>query len=165
MDSKRKSRKRPGGHTHDPEGLYYASLERIEDARLARNEQHWVAAMYLAGLAVECILQALALRDYPRHDARHDLTQWLGRCPTTLQETLKSTAARADWNRVRTVWYNAMRYVSESGLLGYLRKTGRAHGIKGGREAILRKNVELLVKSASAVHIKGLNTWRRFSTR
>lgn len=162
--TKRQSAKDKETLAHKPKVLYLASLERIEEAQTCRDSGHCVAAMYLGGLAVECILQALALRDNPQHDARHDLTKWLSRCPRSLEETLKSDPVVAgDWNRVDTVWYNGMRYLSENGLLGYLRGIDRAEkDIKGGREAILKENAKRLVDSASAVHKKGLATWRRF---
>ena len=60
--------------THHPAWLYEASVERIDTARhLAEVGEDPVAAVYLAGVAVELVLQALSHLDDPRHDARHDL--------------------------------------------------------------------------------------------
>ncbi len=62
---------------HHPIVLYSASAERLEAAKFAAAHGDWVMAVYLAGLSIECLLQAFALRDVPTHDARHDLTKWL----------------------------------------------------------------------------------------
>ena len=70
--------------THKPIVLYYASVERKEAAWAAYERKDYVLAMYLAGLAVECILQAIVLNDDPTHDAKHDLTKWLARCRASL---------------------------------------------------------------------------------
>lgn len=51
--------------TYRPQVLYEASIERIREAESALAAAHWVLAMYLAGLAVECVLQAVALRWEP----------------------------------------------------------------------------------------------------
>lgn len=163
--AKRKSTKSVDSLAHKPMVLYRASVERIQEAGYCLKGRHWIAAMYLAGLAVECILQAIALHHGSPHDARHDLTKWLSKCPLSLQDTLKSKEIAGDWNRVATVWYNELRYLSEDGLFGHLRNIGRAKKIKGGREAILKENAKRLVESASAVHKKGLGIWHRFSTK
>ncbi len=70
----------PSELAHKPKVLYHASLERIDEARKAHDSGDHVLAMYLSGLAVECILQAVAFLDKPIHDARHDLKKWLNRC-------------------------------------------------------------------------------------
>ncbi|HEY3244619.1 MAG TPA: hypothetical protein VGM03_14860 [Phycisphaerae bacterium] len=119
----------PLSHTklaHDSRVLLKASIERIMDARSAVHNGQWVIGMYLSGLAVECVLQAIVGRHDPRHDARHDLTQWLKRCPTSLQDALTSPPLRDQWNILAARWYNGMRYLSEDGMLGYLRDGSRA---------------------------------------
>lgn len=163
--AKQKSAKSIDALTHKPVVLYQASVERIQEARHCLKGGHWVAAIYLAGLAVECILQAIAIHQGAPHDARHDLTKWLSKCPRSLQGTLKSSEVRSEWNRIGTVWYNNIRYLSKAGLLGHLRYIGRAEGIKGSGDSVLKANAKRLVDSASAVHKKGLGTWYRFSTK
>src|SRR5688572_5017234 len=97
---------------HRPIVLYQASAERKEAAWVAFHRGDFVIATYLAGLAVESILQAIALNDNPVHDAKHDLTKWLGRCRTSIQDILKNDPVREDWNRVVRVWCNELRYLS-----------------------------------------------------
>jgi hypothetical protein len=116
--------------------------------------------MYTAGLAVECILQALALRWGAKYDARHDLIKWLQKCPSGLQLALRTHAAE-QWSTVNTAWTNRLRYLSEDGLLGYLRKKEFNRGIRGGRDSVLKLNARKLCYAAHVVHGKGLVIWHR----
>jgi hypothetical protein len=45
--------------------------------------------------------------------------------------------------------------------MGYLRQKGRAYGISGGADAIIRVNAKALVAAAAAVHNEGLTVWIR----
>ena len=76
--------------THKPNVLYLASIERIATARRMIDQQpcDYVMASYLAGLAVESILQAIALHAGASHDARHSLSNWLAKCPAALHDAL-----------------------------------------------------------------------------
>lgn len=159
--ARRRGKRESKSLSHDPRVLHAASIERIMEADVCFKKKYWTITIYLAGLAVECILQALALRDDPKHDSRHDLTKWLGKCPRRLENTLKSIEMGAHWNHLNTVWYNEIRYLSEAGLLGHLRKIGHAGKSKTGREAILRQNADSLLESANLVHKKGLAAWPR----
>ncbi len=139
--------------------LYHASLERIDHARLAVAERRWVIGIYLCGLGVECILQAIALRLDPTHDARHDLNKWLSRCPASLRASLRTNPLRTDWSLLADTWYNGMRYLSDAGLLGYLRRGGLADRIRGGREAILKVYAQSLLAAAERVHRTSVTAW------
>ena len=59
--------------THKPQVLFSASMERMAAARRTFHDGDYPLAMYLSGLAVECILQAVALRHGAAPDARHNL--------------------------------------------------------------------------------------------
>jgi HEPN domain-containing protein len=143
----------------------FPSAERKEAAWAAYEREDYVLAMYLAGLTVECILQAIALRDYPSHDARHDLPRWLGRCPASLQESIKSEAIRAHWSRLVRVWRNELRYLSGDGVLGYLRQQKLNVGISGGPDAVMRRNAKRLLEAAAAVHDRGVYAWARYTAK
>ena len=81
--------------THNPIVLYQASIERMSEAHSAMRSENWAVGMYLSGLAVECVLQAIALFYDASYDAQHDLSRWLSKCPTGLQDSLKSRVSRA----------------------------------------------------------------------
>jgi hypothetical protein len=144
--------------SHRPNVLYLASIERMTAARrMVDDKPHdYVLASYLAGLAVETILQALALHGGAAHDARHSLSNWLSKCPSSLHEALKVSA---DWNLLVARWDNGIRYLSFDGLLGYFRNKGYVHGKKGGVESIVRAVTKDLVDAAEVIHNKGLAVW------
>lgn len=151
--------------THKPEVLYRASIERMAAAWRELDEaQDYALATYLAGLAVECILQAVAIRMGATHDAGHALPKWLSKCPRDLQSSVKSRT-RDEWSLLVALWDNGIRYLSRHGFLGYLRDKGRVAGIRGGPESVLRMNTKALVKSADAVHKKGLAQWVSFTKK
>lgn len=145
--------------SHKPEVLYRASMERMAAAWRALDEaQDYSLAAYLAGLAVECILQAVAIRMGAAHDARHSLPKWLAKCPVELQDAIKSQVPD-EWSLLVALWDNGIRYLSREGFLGYVRDKGYTEKIRGGPESMLRKNAKLLVGAADAVHKKGLAQW------
>ena len=146
---------------HKPVVLYQASAERKEAAWSAFACGDYVLAMYLAGLAVECILQTIALHDNPTHDAKHDLPKWLARCRTRFQDAIKAEPVQGHWNRIARTWRNELRYLSRDGLLGYLRKKKLDRGLSGGPDAIMKKNAKLLLDAAEAVFRIGVIEWHR----
>lgn len=148
---------------HRPVVLYQASAERKDAAWAAFALGDYVLAMYLAGLAVESILQAIALNDRPIHDAKHDLTSWLGKCRASIQDILKSDPLREHWSRVVRVWCNELRYLSRDGLLGYMRKMKLNRGIPGGPDDIMKSVAKSLLDSASMVHSTGVAAWARYT--
>lgn len=141
-----------------PNVLYLASIERMAAARRMIDEKphDYVLASYLAGLAVESILQALALHGGAAHDARHSLSNWLSKCPSSLHEALKGSA---DWNLLVARWDNGIRYLSFDGLLGYFRNKGYVRGKRGGIESKVRAVTKDLVDAAEFIHNKGLAVW------
>ena len=144
--------------SYQPNVLYLASIERMAASRRMIDEKphDYVLASYLAGLAVESILQALALHGGRAHDAKHTLSKWLSKCPSALHDLLKGSA---EWNQLVALWDNGIRYLSFDGLLGYFRKKGYVHGKKGGVESKVRYVTKNLVDAAEAVHKKGLSVW------
>jgi hypothetical protein len=144
--------------TYKPNVLYLASIERIAAARRMFDLQpyDYVLASYVAGLAVESILQALALHAGAAPDAKHSLVKWLTKCPTALDDALRGSA---EWNHLVAIWDNGIRYLSYEGLLGYLRAKGQVQGKKGGVESKVRQATRELVDAAEVVHKKGLAVW------
>jgi hypothetical protein len=148
--------------SHQPVVLFHASLERLSESRRAFESHDYALAMYLSGVAVECILQAIALRSGSPHDARHDLPKWLGKCPASLQDSIKGEVA---WSRLVGLWDNGLRYLSVQGLLGYLRQRQATRKISGGPNSIIRENARRLVNSADIIHQKGVAQWVSFTRK
>ena len=153
--------------TKRPDVLYQASFEHIDALDDLRHDRHWTLTIYTAGLAVECVLQAIALRAGASDDAKHDLRKWLAKCPTNLQ-TIIAKDVPNEWSFLTIVWFNAIRYLSHDGLLGHLRKLELNKGIKQGKDgtvAILKVNAGRVVTAARAVHGKGASTWRQVCSK
>jgi len=151
--------------SHDPQRLHAASLERVAAARRALQSHDAVMCIYLGGLAVECILQGIVHLDTPQHDARHDLTKWLGRCRTSLREAIRSSDLRASWSHVCSLWRNDWRYYSSSALYGVFRKMGRTRGIKGDQGSVLQEVARRFHDSVVLVHNKGLVAWANYTKK
>src|SRR5207244_4462557 len=145
--------------SHRPNVLYLASIERMITARrmIDQKPHDYVLATYLAGLAAESILQALALHGGAAHDAKHSLSNWLSKCPSALHNELKGSG---EWNHLVALWDNGIRYLSFDGLVGYFRNKKYVHGKKGGVESKVRTVTKGLVDAAEIVHKKGLAAWR-----
>jgi hypothetical protein len=60
-----------------PDDYRTASLERVADARTLYEARHFSSALYLAGVAVACILRAYRTREDPAFGSRHDLAELL----------------------------------------------------------------------------------------
>lgn len=150
--------------SYRPNVLYLASIERIITSRrlIDQTPQDFVVARYLAGLSVESILQAIALCHGAAADARHDLRQWLNRCPLQMIDALRGVP---EWSHIITAWDNGIRYLSFDGFLGHLRRRNLAQGRKGGVESMVRTSVKAIVESARIVHEKGTIQWQSFTRR
>ena len=143
-----------------PYVLVEASFDRLAEAQWMLERGSWPIAMYLAGLSIEALLQALAIRRGQAHDARHDLALWLNKCPVSLADALRSGAS-VEWSTLRSVWDNDLRYLSFSGVLGRLRERGLARGVKTGVEggrSVVKVHTQRCV--AALIHSKGIVVWR-----
>lgn len=131
----------------------------MDAAWLAYEEDDYVLSIYLGGLAVECILQALALRSGARHDARHNLAEWLARCPASVRNALMRKDMREHWAIVAANWHNRLRYLSRATLLGYLRSKTTYHRLKGDELARMKAWSRAFLEAARRVHGKGVSQW------
>lgn len=155
----------PTKPTHDPSALHLASLERVAAARRAQDARDPVLCVFLGGLAVECLLQAIVHLDTPKHDARHDLTKWLGRCPPSLQDAVKSAELRNSWSHICSVWRNEFRYYSSSAFYGTMKAMGRTRRIRGDQASVMREVAKRFHNSAVRIHNKGLVAWENYTKR
>jgi len=151
--------------SHNAYRLMDASLERVEASRRAREARDPVMCIYLGGLAVECLLQAIVHLDTQKHDAGHNLARWLGRCRASFQDAVKAKELRASWNHLCAVWRNEYRYYSKSALSGQLRKMGRTRGIRGEQESQLNEAAKRFLESVVHVHNKGLAAWANYTKK
>jgi hypothetical protein len=110
----------------------WAALDRIGVAEVLHAAAKYAAAIYFAGVAVECILRAYRLRIDKTFDSRHDpaalLTASGLRDYVPAKRRAEVAAALGDvWSR----WKNDYRYASDDRVLRDLRDRGLTAGIKG----------------------------------
>jgi HEPN domain-containing protein len=155
----------------EPETYYRASLERIRQASiLYREEESYALAIYLAGVAVECMLRAFKMRKDPTFDERHDLRR-LFRVSGMMEirpESLKSSGLsedqvnrylrelQASLSEIYSLWRNDFRFASEKRLRAHLKHLRLERGVRGD---FLKANAGKLLSAAQTFINKGVMQW------
>jgi hypothetical protein len=154
-----------------PEHYFQTAAERIRQAHyLYREGASFALAIYVGGLAVECLLRAFKGRHDPLFDEKHDL----------LRLFAASGILRGDWDRLRSrgwteaqinghlqalrgavnnvvkLWGNNYRYASEERLRSHLKRLTGYRRIKGD---YLKQQTRLFLASAQTFFDKGVVLW------
>lgn len=143
--------------TFNPTHYLEASQERIKTAYKLQKDARFVAAIYLAGLAVECLLRAYRTRRNPQFDARHDLGDLLkasGIADFIPEKRRKELAIH--FGEVWSRWKNDYRFASESRLKSRFKELHLDRGVKGDS---LKHNASVVVNSAFAIINIGVPRW------
>lgn len=143
------------------EDYRWAALARIGAAERLHTDAKYASAIYLAGVAVECILRAYRVRVDPEFDSRHDLRDLL--TASGLQDYVPEkrraeiAAALGDvWAR----WRNDYRYASDDRVLRDLRDRGLTLGIKGDQRTQLKENSRRVFEKAHVLVGLGVARWK-----
>jgi hypothetical protein len=116
------------------------------------------SAIYLAGVAVECILRAYRLRVDPEFDSRHDLRRLLSASGLQAYVPEKRRAdVGAALGDVWARWRNDYRYASDDRVLRDLRARGLTLGIRGDP---LKENSRLVFEKAHELVGLGVARWK-----
>ena len=139
----------------------WAALDRIRAAEVLHAAGKYGSAIYLAGVAVECMLRAYRVRVDPAFDARHDLRQLLtaSGLENYVPEKRRAEVAAAlgdVWSR----WKNDYRYASDDRVLRYLRDRGLTLGIKGDQVGQLKENSRRVFEKAHELVGLGEARWK-----
>ncbi len=130
--------------------------------------------MWIAGVAVECLLRAYRARIKLEFDARHDLVEMFKQSGLydvverdLRRQTHDESAIRDQLDGLRAaiiaasrLWHNNYRYASEDRIRAHLRTAGAHLGIKGD---FLKENARRLVEAASRIVAEGVRRWERSS--
>jgi len=146
--------------TYDAENLWEASEQRQISAWTLLKAGDWAGAMYLGGLSVECIIQAMAVQSGYAPDAWHDLNLWLLKCPARFIDSVKSGETAHHWSRLVADWDNRLRYVGWSGLLGYVRTRKAWRRLKGNDRDRMTQFVKDFLHSSQVIQLKGIAQWQ-----
>jgi hypothetical protein len=152
---------------------FRASVERMSQAHHLYREGigRYALAMYVAGLAVECLLRAYMVKRKREFESRHDLLLLFkesgvldvnpdklkarGLTDEQIQEHQK--VLKASVNTVFTLWRNNYRFASEARLLAHLKKMKLYQGKKGD---LLKAKAYDLLKAAQGFIEKGVLQWQ-----
>ena len=154
-----------------PEHYFQTATQRMRQAQhLYREGDSFALAMYVGGLAVECLLRAFKGRRDPTFDEKHNLLR-LFAASGMLQidreklRSLRWTDAEIDdhlqtlriaVNEVFRLWSNNYRFASEDRLRSYLKEVTRYQKIKGD---YLKEQSRRFLDSAQRFIDKGVLQW------
>jgi HEPN domain-containing protein len=140
-----------------PEHYLEAAREKVASAFNLYTDSSYVDSLYLAGVAVECLLRAYHLRKTDKFDDRHDLIDLMKQSsiadfiPIEMNREFGASLT-AVWRR----WKNNYRYACESRLSSELRNMGLYVGIKGNP---LKENVRITLSAAKKLINAGVLSW------
>lgn len=140
------------------------ALERLEDAIILRDQQRWVAAIYLAGRAVEAILRSLLWLKSRQQGVGHDLRDCLKRARSLGLLREDEIQLQDHINDVAVIWYNNLRFVGSNRLLRDIKATGRDKRIGSRRVkgVALQANAKHMVAICESIIARGDQVWTRY---
>lgn len=135
-----------------------AALERAGALQKLYDDGEYSLALYVSGVAVECMFRSYRTEIESPFSARHDLYALAkeARFAERVPERLKEKYA-ADLGAIVTRWNNAHRYRSEQATLKYLNRAGLYRGIKGD---VLKENTRKAVNAAIDIVQLGARRWK-----
>ncbi|MEK7729960.1 MAG: hypothetical protein AAB354_16245 [candidate division KSB1 bacterium] len=139
------------------EVYYKAAVERIQEALHLHTNGYYVVAMYLSGLAVECLLRAYRLLEDSTFDERHDLwLLWKSTLLANPHSEFYDKRIDSAMSTVKLLWRNDYRFKSIDSMRKFFKETRRAHGIKGDA---LKYNSQRLFDAAAEIIRIGTQKW------
>ncbi len=135
-----------------------ASMERINTARKLYAQKEYVLAIYIAGVAVECLLKAYLRRKTPHFKSKHDLPNLLKE--SGLMDFIRPTDHKelsACFGEVWSRWKNNYRYASSERLTSeYKRLKLYNKKVKG---YLLKANSSTITNNALSIISKRVARW------
>jgi hypothetical protein len=120
-----------------------AAGERVTEAGELRRAQRYTLAMYVSGLAAECMLRAYHRAEAP-FDERHDVLELLKDCDLDRLGEAAMTRLRAPVQTVHLLWNNSFRYFDEKGIRAYLKSMRQdRRGVQRGADFLKVRCKEL----------------------
>ena len=130
---------------------------RVESARKLHKECRFSAAIYLAGVGIECLLKAYIVRQNPEFDERHDLRDLLKSSDLMSFVQTKDRKQVGAWlSDIWARWKNNYRYASDARLKTEFKRLELDRGIEGD---FLKENSRLVIESALQLQAKGEDQW------
>ncbi len=145
-----------------PQRYYRAALARIQEAQHLHANGYFSLAMYVSGLAVECMLRAYRLLDDQTFDERHDLLLLWRRTDLANVNNEYYAPIYTALATVVVLWRNDYRFNSDDLMRSRLKKVGKDRGIKGD---FLKYNSSKLYNAAAEIIRLGTQRWKRLNRK
>ena len=154
------------------EHYFQTATQRMRQAHYLYDEgSSFAIAIYVGGVAVECLLRAFKARCDPTFDEKHDLlrlftSSGMLRVDRAKLHNMNWTDARIDEhlrtlqssvNEIYRIWANNFRYASEERLRSHLKRITRHRRIKGD---YLKEIARRFLDSAQKFIEKGVVQWQ-----
>jgi len=130
---------------------------RIQTARILHRSERFSAAIYVSGVAVECMLRAYIVRRLEAFDERHDLASLFK--SAQLESYIEPRRHREinGWlGDVWLRWKNNYRFASDARLRSEFKRLALYRGIRGN---ILKENARICVEAAFQLCTLGEQQW------
>jgi hypothetical protein len=143
-------------HSRD---YFEASRERMNQAGQLYRSQQYSIAMYLAGVAVECMLRAFHF-DREFND-RHNIELMFGACDSEKLGAAAKVKMRGPIQTVHLLWQNRYRFFSESRLRAHIQAIGQdKRGVFQGAD-FLKVRCRDLHDASNAIITVGVERWQQ----
>lgn len=154
-----------------PEHYFQTATQRMRQAQhLYQEGSSFALAIYVGGVAVECLLRAFKGRRDPTFDEKHDLLRLFAASGMLRVDPAKLRAKnwtdaqidghlrtlRVAVNEIFRLWANNYRFASEERLRSHLKKITGHQKIKGD---YLKEQARQLLNSAQKFIDKGVVQW------
>jgi hypothetical protein len=122
-----------------------------------RRAERYVLAMYLAGLAAECMLRAWHHPDLA-FDERHDIVRLFDACDLDRLSDSAVRRLRGPVQVVHALWTNGYRYAHEEQVRGHLHELGLDRDVHRNADRLKVKCGHLLDACSEVVTV-GADRW------
>lgn len=155
-----------------PEHYFQTATQRMRQAQyLYREGASFALAIYVGGVAVECLLRAFKARRDPTFDEKHHLLRLFAASGmlrvdrdklrakhwTDAQIDEHLRALRVAVNEIFRLWANNYRFASEERLRSHLKRITAYRKIKGDH---LKEHARRFLNSAQTFIDKGVVQWQ-----
>ncbi len=143
-----------------PNDYYEAAMERMAQAGQLHRSKQYSIAMYVAGVAVECMLRAF----HPINrgfDERHNIESMFNACDLDKLGDRASVRMRAPIQTVHLLWQNRYRFFSESRLRAHIQAIKQdKRGVFQGAD-FLKVRCQELHDASNTIITVGVERWQR----
>ena len=143
---------------------YEGALCRLEDARRLEDQQRWVAAVYLAGRAVEAMLRSLLWVKDRQQEIGHDLRDLLKRSRSLGMLDREDEEFDDHLEDVARLWHNNLRYAGDGYFLRCLKQIKMDRGLPRNADPV-KVNAQKIIESCEIIISRGELVWNHSRRR